>query len=162
VEVSVDGEGAKMKEVPQMKSFQIDENSGIPVWIQVRKRLIYAIATHQFPPGEQLPTVRELAVQLGINYNTVNKVYQDLERDGYIVTKRGRGTFVANLDKNHLIYIGSDIELRADELVQAAMDFGMLPDEIIRLVKDRIAVNTQAPVNQTKALGKDTELRHAQ
>jgi GntR family transcriptional regulator len=121
-----------------MKEFKIDDNSGIPVWIQVRKRLIYEIVSGVFKSGEQLPTVRELAVRLDINYNTVNKVYQDLERDGFIITRRGKGTFVADLDDSKLLALDSKIELLADELVSEALDFGMTADEIIETVRKRI------------------------
>jgi GntR family transcriptional regulator len=122
-----------------MKEFHIDEQSGIPVWIQVRRRLVYVIVSGQYRPGDQLPTVRELAVQLDINYNTVNKVYQDLERDGYIVTKRGRGTFVADLGAGRLLALDNKVELLADELVREGFDFGMTGEEIVQAVKGRIA-----------------------
>jgi GntR family transcriptional regulator len=122
-----------------MREFRIDEQSGIPVWIQVRRRLVYTIVSGQYKPGDQLPTVRELAVQLDINYNTVNKVYQDLERDGIIVTRRGRGTFVANVGANGLLALDNKIELLADELVREGLDFGMTGDEIVGAVRTRVA-----------------------
>jgi GntR family transcriptional regulator len=121
-----------------MEDFRIDEQSGIPVWIQVRKRLVYTIVSGQYKPGDQLPTVRELAVQLDINYNTVNKVYQDLERDGYIVTKRGRGTFVAAVGESMLLALDNKIELLADELVREGFDFGMTGDEIVGVVRTSV------------------------
>jgi len=118
--------------------FQVDENSGIPLWSQVRKRLIFLIVSGYYQPGDQLPTVRELAVQLDINYNTVNKVYQILEREGYVVTRRGRGTFVAELDDKTLLTLDNKVDLLADELVEQGFDFGMTGDEILRTVKNRI------------------------
>jgi len=121
-----------------MKTFKIN-NNGVPVWIQVRRRLIYYIVSGQFSVGEQLPTVRELASQLGINYNTVNKVYQDLERDGYIVTKRGKGTFVAELDNQKFRLLDNKIELLADELVREGFEFGMTGKEIIAIVTAHVA-----------------------
>ncbi|MDR2108221.1 MAG: GntR family transcriptional regulator [Coriobacteriales bacterium] len=122
-----------------MKDFQIDADSGIPVWVQVRKRLVYCIVSGHYGAGEKLPTVRELAVQLGINYNTVNKVYQDLERDGFITTQRGKGTFVAQLEAGVLRVHDNQIELLADELVSQALDFGMTGDEIVAAVQARVA-----------------------
>jgi GntR family transcriptional regulator len=77
-----------------MDDFAIDEKSGIPVWVQLRNRLLFLITSGHYRVGDQLPTVHKMAVLLKINYNTVNKVYQSLERDGYIVSKRGQGTFV--------------------------------------------------------------------
>ena len=78
-----------MSAANQTVQITIDSDSGIPLWLQLRNRLIYLIASGRFQAGDKLPTVRELAVDLGINYNTVSKVYQDIERDGYIVSKRG-------------------------------------------------------------------------
>ena len=121
-----------------MEDFKINETSGIPVWIQVRRRLVYRIVSGEYKPGEQLPTVRELALQLGINYNTVNKVYQDLERDGYIATRRGKGTFVAELDKDALLALSNQAEMLADELVLKGYGFGMTGAEIITMVATRV------------------------
>lgn len=73
----------------------IDNDSGVPLWLQLRNRLIYLIDTGSFGVGDKLPTMRELAVNLGVNYNTISKVYRDIERDGYITSVRGKGTFVA-------------------------------------------------------------------
>jgi len=123
---------------PDISQFQVDENSGIPLWSQVRKRLIFLIVSGHYQPGDQLPTVRELAVKLDINYNTVNKVYQILEREGYVITRRGRGTFVAELDNKTLLALDNKVDLLADELVEQGFDFGMTGDEILRTVKTRI------------------------
>ncbi len=121
-----------------MKNFKVDDSNGIPVWIQVRKRLVYCIVSGQYEQGEQLPTVRELAVDLDINYNTVNKVYQDLEREGLIVTKRGKGTFVAEFDKGRLLPLDNKVDMLADEFVRSGFEFGMTGQEIIALVSKKI------------------------
>ena len=67
-----------------LESFVIDHNSGLPVWIQIKNRIAYLIGSGAFVPGDRLPTVRALAVDLDISYNTVNRAYMDLEREGYI------------------------------------------------------------------------------
>lgn len=76
-----------------LASFELDYNSGLPVWIQVKNRIAYLIGSGEYKAGDQLPTVRSLAVDLDISYNTVNRAYMDLEREGYISTRKGRGTF---------------------------------------------------------------------
>ena len=76
-----------------LESFAIDHSSGLPVWIQIKNRIAYLIGSGAFVPGDRLPTVRALAVDLDISYNTVNRAYMDLEREGYISTRKGRGTF---------------------------------------------------------------------
>lgn len=56
---------------------------------------MHAISAGQLHPGDQLPTVREVAVQLSINPNTVNRAYAELERDGTLISRRGKGTFIS-------------------------------------------------------------------
>ncbi len=77
-----------------MALIELDEHSGIPIWVQLRNRLMYLIDSGHYQPGDRLPTVRALAADLNVNYHTVNKVYTSLERDGYISSKRGRGAYV--------------------------------------------------------------------
>lgn len=77
-----------------MAGFQVDHSSGLPVWIQVKNRIAYLIGAGKYLPGDKLPTVRALAVDLDSSYNTINRAYMDLEREGYISTRRGKGTFV--------------------------------------------------------------------
>jgi len=74
---------------------RLTTGSPTPLFAQVVQQVRQAVAVGTLKPGEQLPTVRDLAGQLVLNPNTVAKAYQDLERDGVIVTRRGAGTFVA-------------------------------------------------------------------
>jgi GntR family transcriptional regulator len=72
----------------------IDARDKTPIYAQLERGLRAAMATSRLRPGDQLPTVRQLAVELKINANTVARVYADLERAGAIETKRGVGSFV--------------------------------------------------------------------
>ena len=74
----------------------IDPKSAIPIYVQVMEQIRQRIAAGVFVPGEQLPTVRELASQLLLNPNTVARIYRDLEREGLLESRRGSGTFVAS------------------------------------------------------------------
>ncbi len=116
----------------------IDSDSGIPIWLQLRNRLIYLIVSGQFKVGEKLPTVRELAVDLGVNYNTVSKVYQDVERDGYIVSKRGKGTFVAERDLSADENKASEADHLTDEFIRQCREIGVPRKDIVDLVRRRI------------------------
>lgn len=78
-----------------MLPFQLDPHSDIPVTVQIREQIRYQICTGLLPPGTQLPSLRDLAQQLGINRNTVVAALQDLERQGLVRTQQGRGVFVA-------------------------------------------------------------------
>ena len=73
----------------------IDPHDAMPLHAQLERSIRVAIASHWLKPGDQLPTVRQLAVSLRINANTVAKVYTHLERTGALETRRGVGTFVA-------------------------------------------------------------------
>ena len=87
-----------------------------PLHAQLERSIRAAIASHRLRPGDQLPTVRQLAVALRINANTVAKVYTHLERDGALGTRRGVGTFV--LDAPQLA--NSHQEARDAELMAVA------------------------------------------
>src|SRR4029453_3921386 len=72
----------------------IDARDRTPIYAQLERGLRAAIATGRLRPGDQLPTVRQLAVDLSVNANTVARVYAELERAGVIETRRGVGSFV--------------------------------------------------------------------
>jgi GntR family transcriptional regulator len=73
----------------------VDTRDATPIYAQLERGLRAAIAARRLQPGDQLPTVRELAVDLRINANTVARVYAELERAGVIETRRGVGSFVS-------------------------------------------------------------------
>lgn len=123
----------------------IDSDSGIPLWLQLRNRLIYLIVSGKFQTGEKLPTVRELAVDLGINYNTVSKVYQDIERDGYITTKRGKGTFVA---QRKPVEAAVEIDCLADDFIRQCRELGVPRQDIAKLVERRLSALQDAEANE--------------
>ncbi len=74
--------------------FTVDPRSGVPLYLQLIEQVKRAIAVGALRPGEQLPTVKALALDLTVNPNTVARVYRELERDGVIDTSPGRGSFV--------------------------------------------------------------------
>jgi GntR family transcriptional regulator len=73
----------------------IDSRDATPIYAQLERALRASIATGKLQPGSQLPTVRQLAVELRINANTVARVYAELERAGVIETRRGVGSFIS-------------------------------------------------------------------
>jgi GntR family transcriptional regulator len=73
----------------------IDPRDRTPIYAQLERALRAAIATGRLQPGDQLPTVRQLAVDLSVNANTVARVYAELERAGVIETRRGVGSFIS-------------------------------------------------------------------
>src|SRR5512137_646046 len=75
---------------------RIDKNSRVPIYDQIKEQVKGLIHAGQIKTGDQLPTIRELSVELSVNFNTVALSYRDLANEGVIVTERGRGTFVAS------------------------------------------------------------------
>ena len=117
-----------------MALFEIDESSGLPVWVQLRNRFVYLIKTGHYQPGDQLPSVRTLAAAAAINYNTVSKVYVNLESDGYVESIRGRGVFVRDIGSR-----GDDVLSVADTEIEGCirrcLALGMSIDDVkLRLI----------------------------
>ena len=78
-----------------MAIVSVDSRDRTPIYAQLDRALRAAIATGRLAAGDQLPTVRQLAVELSVNANTVARVYAELERAGILETRRGVGTFVS-------------------------------------------------------------------
>ena len=122
-----------------LESFELDYSSGLPVWIQVKNRIAYLIGSGEYSAGDRLPTVRALAVDLDISYNTVNRAYMDLEREGYITTRKGRGTFVAERnDVGAARATDSPVELLIDDMINACSHAGLNEDDILAMVQARL------------------------
>ena len=81
---------------------EIDFNSEEAIYIQLRNQIIVAIATSQLKEGESLPSVRNMAEDIGVNMHTVNKAYSSLRQDGFLKVDRRKGAIVAvDIDKIH-------------------------------------------------------------
>ena len=79
---------------------ELDMNSSIPIYVQLRNQIVMGIGHGELKPGESLPTVRQLAEDAGVNTMTVNKTYQILKTEGYINIDRRHGAVVAkNIEK---------------------------------------------------------------
>src|ERR1041385_798608 len=72
------------------------ESSGIPIYVQIREQILRQLGAGVLSPGDQMPTMREVAVALRVDLNTVRHAYDELERIGAINLVRGRGSFVAD------------------------------------------------------------------
>ncbi len=77
-----------------MIEFKLDPKSGVPFYRQVIDQIRYGIASGKLQVGEQLPTVRALAVELKVNLNTISKAYKELEIKNILETQQGTGTFI--------------------------------------------------------------------
>lgn len=122
-----------------MIDFKLDLKSGVPFYRQIVDQIRYGIASKRLLPGEQLPTVRDLAVQLEINPNTVRKAYSELEILGVLDTQQGTGTFVANKDIE-ITDLEKDRMLGqiCDELVARGHQYNLTLTDIFQHLQRRI------------------------
>lgn len=102
---------------------RVESKSGVPIYVQLKNQIKYMIAAGKFVPGDQLPTVRQLAVDLTINPNTVARIYLELEREGLLRTQQGRGTFVADHPESELL--DQERHKRLHEILQEVLVEGM-------------------------------------
>jgi len=113
--------------------FHINAADPTPLYAQLERAIRFAIATERLRIGDQLPTVRQLAVNLRINANTVAKVYAELERAGIVETRRGVGTFVRARQFEAARRSDRERELRAlaDRYLAEAAALGLSLDEVL-------------------------------
>jgi GntR family transcriptional regulator len=78
-------------------NLEIDFRSGLPIYMQVVERIQERLAAGRLKPGDQLPTVRSLALELRVNFNTIARAYRILDEAGIISTQQGRGTYILQM-----------------------------------------------------------------
>src|SRR5947208_2493273 len=127
--------------------YRVDARSPTPLYAQLDRAIRAAIASGQIKQGDKLPTVRQLAVDLRINANTVAKVYAELERAGVLATQRGIGTFVRDTPTHASLTTRRDREreLRplVDRLLADASAFGITLTEIVQYIETLAARHTK-------------------
>lgn len=122
-------------------SYTIDPHSGVPIYLQLIEQVKRSVALGVLAPGEQLPTVKQLATDLTVNPNTVARVYRELERDGVIETSPGRGSFVrGGSGVTTAIRAAADVAASTiDAAIREARSIGIDPAGIRELVRNAIA-----------------------
>ncbi|MGD8553648.1 MAG: GntR family transcriptional regulator [Anaerolineales bacterium] len=119
---------------------ELDFRSHVPIYVQIVERVEHLIATGVIEPGDQLPTVRQLAAELRVNFNTIARAYRILDENGVISTQQGRGTFVLEPPPPEQ---ASNLRREAIEaltrayLIEAAR-MGFKPDEVRVAVEDQV------------------------
>lgn len=120
-----------------MIKFLLDYSSGVPVYRQIIDQIRFGIASGQLKLGEQLPTVRTLAVELKVNLNTVSKAYKELEIKNILETQQGTGTFVSGTKQ---VVPKKEREDKLKEICtqfsSVAFSYGYTLDEIMQELKN--------------------------
>lgn len=120
-------------------TFRLDSASGVPFYRQIIDQIRAGIATGALRAGDQLPTVRSLAVDLKVNLNTVAKAYKELEIRGVLTTQQGSGTYIANV-----VVEANEVERRrkvvqiVDEFLARAEALGLPPQEMLAEIETRL------------------------
>ncbi len=121
-------------------NLEIDFRSGIPIYLQVVERIKERIAGGWLKPGTQLPTVRSLALDLRVNFNTVARAYRILDEVGIISTQQGRGTYVMEMPPPE---VSEKIRQKAlsaltRRYLADANRLGASPEELDQILKDQV------------------------
>ena len=118
---------------------RIDPTKSDPIYVQVMGEIKYFVATGMMAAGENLPSVREMALALRINPNTVARAYRELEHEGVVVTIRGKGVFIADSpragDKKKAL---AEIKQALDAILVEAFHMGVSSEQVRKLLDGRI------------------------
>jgi len=120
-------------------NFTLDIANGAPIYRQIIQQIEYAILSGRMRPGDRLPTIRSLAVELKTNPNTIARAYGELEIRGILATQVGSGTYIA--DKKPVIEddsLNRKIREVLSRFVQEMRDLGVEKRELVRLVETHI------------------------
>ena len=122
-----------------MLHFQINPHSGVPVYRQMIDQVKYYVASEVLAPGDQLPSIRELAQKLAINPTTVVRVYSDLQHEGIIEMRHGKGAFVVN-SGHRMSATERERTLRemARHLAVEAVQMGAPASQVLKLVREEL------------------------
>jgi len=120
--------------------FHINPHSGVPVYRQMIEQAKYYVASGALKPGDQLPSIRELAQSLAINPTTVVRVYSELEREGVIEMRHGKGAFVTASGRR-MTAAERDRALRrlARQLAVEAAQMGAPSSQVLKVVREELA-----------------------
>ena len=120
-------------------NFTLDNANGAPIYRQIIQQIEYAILSGRMQPGDRLPTIRSLAVELKTNPNTIARAYSELEIRGILATQVGSGTFIS--DKKPVMEddgLNRKIREVLGRFVQEMRDLGVEKRELVKLVESFI------------------------
>jgi len=143
-------------------NLEIDFRSGIPIYLQVVERIKERLAAGQLRPGDQLPTVRSLAMDLRVNFNTIARAYRIMDDSGIISTQQGRGTFILELPSPE---VSESIRQKAlEELTRRyladAEQMGVSPEELEEVLNKQVRQwkENRPPVSDNLSSDGDNEI----
>jgi GntR family transcriptional regulator len=124
---------------------RIDPRSHLPIYLQIAEEIRAAVAAGIYRPGEVLPSLRAMAVELQVNPNTVQRAYDELEREGLIYSQRGRGLFVSEQGTaSAQLTAGDGVRRSFDEAIRVSLAAGMKTRQIRDIFQTALAEMTKA------------------
>ena len=120
-----------------IENVHLDFRSGTPIYTQIVEQVKQQVLSGELKPGDQLPTVRALALELRVNFNTVARAYRLLDEAGIISTQQGRGTYILDVPPPE----------RTDKLRQQALQALGVKNIISKYQSDSVLANELAPAN---------------
>ena len=137
-----------LKQFASIVDIKIDPADGVPIYRQIVNQIRYAVASGLLEPGDELPTIRALALRLKVTPNTIVKAYEELEGAGVLTKRHGSGTFVsgertklADRERRRII------EQRIDGLLTEAHHLGFSLEEVFKLIHRRQALMSSNKTN---------------
>ena len=130
-----------------MMNLEIDFRSGIPIYIQVIERIKERMASGHLKPGDQLPTVRSLALELRVNFNTIARAYRILDESGIISTQQGRGTYILDAPSTEVSAAmrRTTLETITDRYLADALRLGFSSEEILATLQQQMNQKNDDP-----------------
>ena len=129
-------------------SLHLDFHSGLPIYSQIVEQIQSLLANGILKPGDQLPTVRALAEELRVNFNTVARAYRMLDEARIISTQQGRGTYITEIPPPEVAekLRSESLSALTERFIAEAARLGFSEREISQMVKDRLRSRKEAKV----------------
>ncbi|MCR5468099.1 MAG: GntR family transcriptional regulator [Lachnospiraceae bacterium] len=110
---------------------------GVPIYMQIIEKMEMDLLSGKYKPGDKLPSVRDMAMEAGVNPNTMQKAFSEMERSGLIYTERTAGRFVTT-DHGRISALKSELSVKyLDELFETLHSLGFTDSEILSAVKEK-------------------------
>ncbi len=130
----------KKGSAPLSTLIQIDFRSGVPIYVQIMDQVKQQVVSGGLKPGDQLPTVRALALELRVNFNTVARAYRLLDEAGIISTQQGRGTYILDTpppERTNKLRRQA-LEALARRYLRESFRLDVTADEVIQILKEQV------------------------
>lgn len=127
----------------------LDVRSGLPIYTQIVNQIQSQLVNGILKPGDQLPTVRALAQELRVNFNTVARAYRILDEEHIISTQQGRGTYITEIPPPEVSarLRRESLEALTQRFISEAFRLGFSEREVNQMVRDRLKISKEALVN---------------